>query len=36
MDNGKIVEMGSHEELIELKGKYYELYQKQEIKTDFI
>ena len=36
MDNGKIVEMGSHEELIKLKGKYYELYQKQEIKTDYI
>lgn len=26
MDKGKIVERGTHKELIELKGKYYELF----------
>lgn len=26
IDNGKIIERGSHEQLISLKGKYYELY----------
>lgn len=29
MDRGSIVEMGNHEELMELKGKYSELYSKQ-------
>lgn len=29
MDNGHISEMGNHEELIEKKGKYYELYMTQ-------
>lgn len=29
MDNGRIVEMGNHDELIEQKGKYYELYMTQ-------
>lgn len=29
MDNGEIVERGTHEELMELKGMYYQLYQSQ-------
>ena len=29
MDHGEIVESGTHEELLELKGKYYELYMTQ-------
>ncbi|MGD9677417.1 MAG: ABC transporter ATP-binding protein [Vulcanibacillus sp.] len=29
LDEGKIFEQGKHEELLKLKGKYYELYQKQ-------
>lgn len=29
MDNGRIVETGSHEELIEQRGRYYELYMTQ-------
>lgn len=29
MDKGKIVESGSHEKLLSLKGKYYELYMAQ-------
>lgn len=29
MDQGKIVEQGSHEELLQRKGKYYELYRTQ-------
>ena len=29
VENGNIVEQGSHKELLELKGKYYELYNSQ-------
>ena len=29
--NGKIVEMGSHQELIQNKGLYFELYEKQAL-----
>ncbi|MDD6069920.1 MAG: hypothetical protein PUC12_03790 [Clostridiales bacterium] len=30
MDEGSIVEQGSHEELLERKGKYYELWEMQQ------
>ncbi|PLR81195.1 multidrug ABC transporter permease [Bacillus canaveralius] len=30
LDRGSIVEKGSHEELMELKGKYYQMYQLQQ------
>lgn len=30
MDSGKIIEEGSHSELMKLKGKYYELYKFQK------
>ena len=29
VDNGAIKEMGTHDELMELKGKYYEMFTKQ-------
>lgn len=29
IDNGKIVEQGSHQELLKLKGHYYKLYNNQ-------
>lgn len=29
LDNGQIVEEGSHDELLQMKGKYYSLYQEQ-------
>lgn len=29
MDSGQIIEQGSHKELLEMKGKYYSLYQEQ-------
>ena len=29
LDEGRIVETGNHEELIEKKGRYYELYMTQ-------
>jgi ATP-binding cassette subfamily B protein len=31
MDEGKVVEKGTHQELIEKKGKYYELWHKQSL-----
>ncbi len=31
LDKGKVKEMGSHEELIDQKGAYYDLYQHQFI-----
>ena len=32
LDMGKIIEMGSHEELLALRGAYFELYKNQFIK----
>ncbi|MED3654746.1 ABC transporter ATP-binding protein [Heyndrickxia sporothermodurans] len=32
LDKGEIVEKGNHEELMELKGKYYQMYQLQQMK----
>ena len=29
LDRGRILEEGNHEELIELRGKYYNMYQMQ-------
>ncbi|NMB97362.1 MAG: ABC transporter ATP-binding protein [Clostridiaceae bacterium] len=34
MDNGRIVEQGTHDELIKIKGKYYQLYVSQTEKAD--
>lgn len=33
LDNGQIIESGTHEELLQLQGNYYELYQKQQLET---
>lgn len=33
LDNGQIIESGNHEELLQLQGDYYELYQKQQLET---
>jgi len=32
LKNGKVVESGTHQELIDLGGEYYKLYQRQEEK----
>lgn len=32
LDKGEVVEKGNHDELMELKGKYYQMYQLQQIK----
>jgi ATP-binding cassette subfamily B protein len=29
LDDGKIAEQGTHDDLMRLKGKYYEMFQKQ-------
>jgi len=34
LGNGSIIEQGSHEELISLKGSYFELYEQQLKKDD--
>lgn len=34
IENGEIVEVGSHEELIQQRGHYYDLYQVQELDTN--
>ena len=34
LDNGKIIEKGTHESLIELKGSYYETYQNQLLEEE--
>lgn len=33
MNDGTIVEKGSHEELMELQGIYYEMYQLQQLES---
>jgi ATP-binding cassette, subfamily B, multidrug efflux pump len=33
LDKGRIVEKGSHDELLALKGKYYQMYQLQQVKS---
>ncbi|MBS5912624.1 MAG: peptidase domain-containing ABC transporter [Paenibacillus macerans] len=35
LDNGKIIEEGTHQELLHLKGQYYNLYTSQEEKQSF-
>ncbi len=34
LDNGKIIEQGSHKELIEAKGSYYETHELQLLETE--
>ena len=34
MDSGSLVEQGSHQELLDLKGRYYALYSQQEVDLD--
>ena len=31
MENGEIIESGSHEQLLQTKGRYYELYENQKM-----
>jgi ATP-binding cassette subfamily B protein len=31
LEEGKIVEMGTHEQLFDKKGLYYEMYQRQQL-----
>ena len=35
IDDGRIVEQGSHEELLQLRGRYYELYAQQSMDQSF-
>jgi ATP-binding cassette subfamily B protein len=34
MDQGALVEMGTHRELLDLQGRYYALYSQQESDLD--
>ncbi|MNH45036.1 putative ABC transporter ATP-binding protein [compost metagenome] len=36
IDNGKIIESGYHEALLEQKGEYFELYEKQLLEEEEI
>ena len=36
LDNGEIIEQGSHEELLEKKGAYFEIYSKQSFEQESI
>ena len=36
IDNGEIIERGTHEELVSKKGLYYELYERQNLQSDLI
>jgi ATP-binding cassette, subfamily B, bacterial HlyB/CyaB len=33
MDNGRVIEQGSHQELMAAKGSYFHLYQQQEVNS---
>ena len=35
LDQGKIIEMGTHEELLKREGKYYDLFMEQYGKVNF-
>jgi ATP-binding cassette subfamily B protein len=36
IDNGEIIERGTHEELVNKKSLYYELYERQNLQADLI
>ena len=36
IDNGEIIERGTHDELVSKKGLYYELYERQNLQSDLI
>ena len=36
IDNGEIIERGTHDELVSNKGLYYELYERQNLQSDLI
>jgi ATP-binding cassette subfamily B protein len=36
IDNGEIIERGTHEELVGKKGLYFDLYERQNLQSDLI
>jgi ATP-binding cassette subfamily B protein len=36
IDNGEIIERGTHEELVAKKGLYFDLYERQNLQSDLI
>jgi ATP-binding cassette subfamily B protein len=36
IDNGEIIERGTHEELVAIKGLYFDLYERQNLQSDLI
>ena len=36
IDNGEIIELGNHEELVNKKGLYFELYERQNLQSDLV
>jgi ABC-type multidrug transport system fused ATPase/permease subunit len=36
IENGQIVERGSHEELVSERGLYFELFERQNLQSDLI
>ena len=36
IDNGEIIELGTHEELVAKKGLYFDLYERQNLQSDLI
>lgn len=36
LEDGKIIERGNHQELLQKKGRYYELYEKQLLEEEFL